>query len=123
MSDTQIHPEKPIPFFGARKRAKELAKELIRTRSERDNAVARLDRLSSMAQELVAELKSVRQENQTMWGQVQELGILPITELETRRVALEKDLETATAEIEHKKLKAKEEWRTIETKLEHAKNF
>lgn len=112
-----------IPLFGARKIARELAEENSGLRIERDEANSRLEKLSSMAQAIVSELKAVRQENQIFRKQIEEIGGLSVAELEMHRSQLQKEFEIFVSEIEQKKADAIRQWESVAHRVENAKRF
>jgi uncharacterized small protein (DUF1192 family) len=77
-----------IPWFGARKFARKVLAELGDARLERDTARAQLEKLSSMAQELVIETKKLQAER----ARTEALKAYSVVELEGRRAELEQQI-------------------------------
>jgi hypothetical protein len=88
-----------IPWFGARKVARELLAEVQELQTQRDAARSQLARVAAMASELVTDVKVLRTQNEAALKQLETLGVLPVVELEARRRQLEADLVTQAARL------------------------
>lgn len=103
-----------IPWFGARKIARQFASEAQILR-------AQLDRFSELGTRLVAEIKEVRNERDTAWRQLDELGGLSVLELELKRQQLAHEIASMTARIAGENAKAAAELATMEQRLKAAR--
>ena len=92
-------------MFGARKCARKLASQVVELQTQRDKAQGRLEKIGSMASELVAEVKKLREERETTRKRLETLSSYSVLQLETRRA----ELETEVAELEARFSKEKVE--------------
>ena len=83
-------------MFGARKCARKLASQVVELQTQRDKAQGRLEKIGSMASELVAEVKKLREEREATRKRLETLNSYSVLQLETRRA----ELETEVAELE-----------------------
>jgi hypothetical protein len=88
-----------IPWFGARKMARNLSLEVERLTQERDTAEAKAQRLAEIAKSLLADAKEIQSEHQRTLRQLEEMGSLSLVELEQRRDALRSEIDTLTQTI------------------------
>jgi len=86
--------QRPIPWFGARKFARELNSELRELRQQHKSTSEQLERIGAMSRELVSEVKVLRAQRNTLYQKLESLGGLSIMEIEDRRKELEKQIAT-----------------------------
>lgn len=82
-----------VPWFGARRVARELMHKLGDLHAERDN--------------LRSQLSALRTQRDDMQMQLDRLGVLSVVELETRRTDLERELEAQKARLDQERADAK----------------
>jgi hypothetical protein len=98
--------EQTIPWFGARRIARQLATELRDARSERDGARSQLklkaDELEATLQELrikAAELDEVRAQRDEAHKELESLGMLSPQQLEAKRAELEREINAKKVQL------------------------
>jgi hypothetical protein len=106
-------PQPSIPWFGARKMARKLA-------AERDEACRKLERISVMGHALVAEVKKLRAEREIALKQLQEIGALPVVQLEFRKLELEREIAEQAGILEGEKAEAAAALGTARKQLKEA---
>jgi len=82
------HISQRVPWFGARKMARELLSEVENLRKERDETRLQLDRIAGMARQLTLEVSQFRSEQKRL----QELQSYSVFQLEERRSQLEAEI-------------------------------
>jgi hypothetical protein len=102
-----------IPWFGARKAARKLA-------AERDEARQKLERISTMGSQLVLEVKKLRAERETVLRRFEEIGALPLAELEFRKLELEREIAEQEARLATEKAEAATELESARRELKEA---
>lgn len=103
---TNDQQRRPIPWFGARKMARELLDEAQKLRAEGDASRSQLDRVGAMARELVVEVKALRMHREIALKQIETLGALPIVQLEERKAELEKECAKQVARFAQERAEA-----------------
>lgn len=88
------NPNQPlsISFWGARKTARKLAAELQQVQAQRD-------RLAQLGQQLVAQIKTAREERNFYYQQLESIGGLSILELENRSQMLRQQVDEQGREL------------------------
>lgn len=92
-----------VPWFGARKMARQLMAEIQGLCVQRDALRSQLERVGVMASGLVAEIKTLRAERETTHQQLETLGALPVLQLEARKIELERLIADQTARFERER--------------------
>ncbi|MCF8478344.1 MAG: hypothetical protein K9G60_15050 [Pseudolabrys sp.] len=88
------NPRQPIPWFGARKRARQLENELQELETKNDATIRQLERISGMSRDLVNGVKYLHSQCDGLRNKFAEIGALSIVDIENQR----KELETQIAE-------------------------
>src|SRR5688500_4091204 len=109
-----------IPWFGARKAARKLAREVQELRAERDTTREQLERFSVMGRELVAEVKVLRAQRELALKQFEKIGALSVAQLEFRRLELEREIAAQAARLEQEKSEAAAALQSMKEQLKKA---
>jgi hypothetical protein len=88
-----------IPFFGARAFARQLASEVEKLKVERDTAQAKVQELTTIAQNLVADSKAIQADRQKALRQLEAIGGLSVVEIDDRRRVLQIDVDALKAQL------------------------
>ncbi|HEY4981225.1 MAG TPA: DUF4041 domain-containing protein [Pseudolabrys sp.] len=118
--DQPIKPRLSVPWFGARKMARQLMAEVQELRVQRDAARNQLERVGGMASELVAEVKKLRAQREAALKQLEILGALPVAQLEARRVQLEAEIAAQTTRLAREKSDAADALAAVKKQLKEA---
>lgn len=98
---------RPIPWFGARKFARELNSELREIQQQHEATSEQLERIGAMSRELVTEVKVLRAQRNVLYQKLESLGGLSIMEIEDRKRELEKQVATEAKHFAQQKSDAK----------------
>jgi hypothetical protein len=122
-TDDKIGPNRSIPFFGARKFARQLLIEVDELRIQLDAEEKKTQRVSEIAHNLIADAKAIQAEHQQALKQIDALGGLSIFELEARR----RESATELAELNAQFAAIKEEidaaQRLVKAKIDEARQI
>lgn len=78
-------PRKRIPWFGARKLARQLSNEVAELQGELGRTKGQLERISEMSRSLVSEVKVLRAQRAILYDKLESLGALSIVAIEEKR--------------------------------------
>lgn len=95
-----------IPWFGARRLARELATSIHALRAELDKKTDQLSKLTIMGRQLVEEVKELRSQRESMLTRIDELGLFSIVELEAKKQEVEREIAQQTARMERERAAA-----------------
>ena len=112
--------QQSIPWFGVRKTARKLAAENQELRENYDASRGQLERFTTLAHQMVTELKEVRAERDIAREQLKALGALPALQLELRRRQLEKEIAEQAARLKNEKSEAAGALAAIKQQLKKA---
>jgi hypothetical protein len=87
-----------IPFFGARRFARQLATEVEQLTIERDRANAKTQEVTTIAQNLMAEAKAIQAKYQQTLTQLEALAGLSIAEIDARRRELQAEVDALSVQ-------------------------
>jgi Domain of unknown function (DUF4041)/T5orf172 domain len=110
-----------VPWFGARKLARQLTVELEQVRIERDATRDQLERMGSLGRELVSEVKSLRAQRDVLLRHLETLGALPVVELEFRSLELELEIAAQTRRLEQDRVELAAELAALKHQLKEAR--
>ena len=112
-----------VPFFGARKLARQLSAEVEELRARLNAEEVKTQRLSEIAQTLVADAKAIEAERQQVLAQLGELGGLSFLELETRKRKAEAEIAELNALLAKTKTEVDCAQRLVTAKKEEARRI
>ena len=110
-----------VPWLGARKFARKLIVKSEEMRAQRDAARSQLGRISAMGRELVAEVKKLRAEQEALHKEFEIIGALPVAQLQTRKLALEKQIAEQTDRLNRERAEITAAWQALEKQVAEAR--
>lgn len=90
VDEQSISPKKRIPWFGARKVARQLSNDLIESQAELERTKAQLKRIGDMSLRIVHEVKILRAQREILFEKLETLGALSVVEIEQKRKEAQK---------------------------------
>lgn len=100
------NPRKRIPWFGARKLARQLSNELAESQHELARTKGQLERISEMSRIIVSELKVLRTQRELLYNSLKSLGALSIVEIEQKRKEAQQQAAEETESFVQQKITA-----------------
>lgn len=114
---------RPIPFFGARKLARQLSADVDELRAQLNAEEAKTQKLSEIARNLVADAKAIQAERDQALRQLDILGGLPLLELETRKRVAQTEVAELDALIASSREQIEAASRLVNAKYEEARQI
>lgn len=112
-----------IPWFGARKLARQLLTDVHELQGQRDAARNHLEKIGAMATELVAEVKGLRAQREITLKQLETLGALSVAQLEYRRVQLETEIAAQATRLAQERSAAADALSVVRKQLKEARGL